>query len=85
MSDPIHVDMYSRPGCHLCDDAKDVIERVRRRYPFALRIINVETDPALECAYGTEIPVIAINGNKAFKYRVDESAFEKKVKRLWNK
>jgi glutaredoxin len=76
--------MYSRPGCHLCDDAKVVIERVRRRYAFSFNVINVETDPALEQAYGTEIPVILINGNKAFKYRVDEGEFERKVHRLWN-
>ena len=80
----IRVDMYSRPGCHLCDDAKVVIQRVQRRYPFTFTVINVETDPALEKAYGMEIPVILINGNKAFKYRVDEGEFERKVHRLWN-
>lgn len=85
MSNPIRVDIYSRPGCHLCDDAKEVIERVRRQYPFELRVINVETDPELEAAYGTEIPVVVINGNKAFKYRVDEGEFTRKVKRLWNR
>ena len=84
MSDRIRVDIYSRPGCHLCEEAEEVIVRIRRKYPFELSIINVETDPALESAYGVEIPVITINGNKAFKYRVDEAEFEKKVKRLWN-
>ena len=77
------VDIYSRPGCHLCDVAKETIEKVRRRIDFDLRITNVETDPALEKAFGTEIPVVLINGQKAFKYRVDEAEFEKKVKRLW--
>jgi len=85
MSDPIHIDIYSRPGCHLCDEAKEVVERVRRRHPFSLRVVNIETDPSLESAYGTEIPVITINGNKAFKYHVDEVELEKKVKRLWNR
>jgi glutaredoxin len=75
--------IYSRPGCHLCDDAKDIIERVRRRHVFELRIINIETDPQLEREYGEQIPVVLINGNKAFKYHVDEAEFEKKVKR-WN-
>ena len=84
MSDTIiQIDIYSRPDCHLCDEAKDTIERVRRRYPFLLRLINIEEDPALEAAYGAEIPVIFINGNKAFKHRVDESDLERKVKRLW--
>ena len=85
MTDPIRIDIYSRPGCHLCDEAKEIIERVRSRYPFALQVINIETDPALETAYGMEIPVVTINGNKAFKYRVDENELTRKVKRLWNK
>jgi glutaredoxin len=85
MSSPIHVEIYTRPGCHLCDDAKEVIERIRQSYPFRLSIINIETNRELETAYGTEIPVVTINGNKAFKYRVDQTEFERKVKRLWNK
>jgi glutaredoxin len=79
----IQIDIYSRPGCHLCDEAKDVIDRVRERHAFAVRIINIEEDPELESAYGTEIPVVFINGSKAFKYHVDERELEKKVKRLW--
>ena len=58
-------------------------ERVQRRFSFALRIVNIETDPELERAYGEQIPVVFINGNKSFKYRVDEAELEKKVKRLW--
>lgn len=84
MSNPdVSVDVYSRPGCHLCDVAKDVLERVQQRFAFAMRIINIETDPALEKSYGTEIPVVFINGSKAFKYRVDEAELERKIKRLW--
>lgn len=83
MPDPVHIEIYSRPQCHLCDDAKEVIERVRTRYGFTLRVINIEEDPQLEAAYGTQIPVIFINGSKAFKYRVDEAELEKKVKKLW--
>ncbi len=83
MSVTIQIDIYSRPNCHLCDEAKDTIERVRRRYPFSVRFINIEEDAALESAYGTEIPVIFINGAKAFKYHVNEADLEKKVKRLW--
>jgi glutaredoxin len=83
MESPVQIDIYSRPGCHLCDDAKEVVERVRRRFPFALRVIDIETDPELEKAYGEQIPVVFINGNKAFKYHVDEHELEQKVKRLW--
>jgi glutaredoxin len=79
----IDVVIYSRPGCHLCDEAKETIERVRRRFQFGLRTINIGTDPELEREYGEQIPVVLINGAKAFKYRVDEAEFEKRVKRLW--
>ena len=78
----VNVEIYSRPGCHLCDVAKETIEKVRKRVAFDLRITNVESDPALETAYGQEIPVVMINGQKAFKYRVEEAEFEKKVKQL---
>jgi glutaredoxin len=83
MREPIVIEMYSRPGCHLCDEAKDVIERVAGRVPISLRVINVEDDPQLEAAFGTEIPVVFVNGHKAFMYRVDEAKLEKKVKKLW--
>ena len=83
MTTSVYVEIYSRPGCHLCDEAKEVIERVRRRLTFGLRVINIERDPELEKKYGEEIPVVFVNGVLAFKYRVDEAEFEKKVKRWW--
>jgi len=83
MSNGIQIEIYSRPGCHLCDEAKEVIDRVQKRYGFDLRVVNIEGDPALESVYGTEIPVVFINGAKAFKYHVDERELERKVKRLW--
>ena len=83
MPETIQIDIYSRPGCHLCDEAKTVVERVQRRFDFAIRVVNIESDPQLEKEYGEQIPVVFINGSKAFKYRVDEGELEKKVKRLW--
>ncbi len=86
MSDrAVRIEMFSRPGCHLCDDARDVIEQARSHYPFDFRIINIENDRELEAAYGTEIPVVRINGNRAFKYRVDSHQLERKLRRLWNR
>ena len=79
----IRIEIYSRPGCHLCDEAKEVIDRVGRRVPFNVSVINIDNDPALEKLYGEQIPVVFINGNKAFKYHVDEAELEKKAKKLW--
>ena len=84
MSDnAIKIEIYSRPDCHLCEQAKEVIDRVRLRFSFVVRVINIETDAELEKTYGEQVPVVFINGNKAFKYHVDEAELERRVKRLW--
>jgi glutaredoxin len=68
----ITVTIYSRPGCHLCDQMKAVVERVGRSVALAVEEIDVSTDPALEARYGSEIPVLLVGGTKAAKYRVTE-------------
>ena len=85
MPEPIRIDIYSRPGCHLCDDAKSVIEQFRSAYAMELQTINVETDPELESRYGNDIPVVWINGREAFRHRVDRSELERKLKTAWNR
>jgi hypothetical protein len=70
------VDIYSKPSCSLCDEAITVIERVRARIPFELRIISILEDPAGMLAWRYDIPVVLIDGELAFKHRVDEAAFE---------
>ena len=79
----IRIEIYSRPGCHLCDEAKEVIDRVGRRVPFNVSVINIDNDPALEKLYGEQIPVVFINGTKAFKFHVDAVELEKKARKLW--
>ena len=69
--------IYSRPGCHLCDEMKAVIQRVARVIPLALEEIDISTDPALEARYGLEIPVLMMGGKKAAKYRVTEEELRK--------
>jgi len=66
--------IYSRPGCHLCDEMKSVVERVARTMTMAptIEMIDISSDPELEARYGLEIPVLMVNGNKAAKYRVTE-------------
>ena len=81
---PIRVEIYSRPGCHLCDEAKEVIEGARASGnlpPFELTEIDIETAPALEQRFGQEIPVVFIAGRKAFKFHVDEQDFRAKLSR----
>jgi glutaredoxin len=70
----IALTIYSRPGCHLCDDMKAVVHRVAQTSGLAIAIdeIDISTDPDLEARYGVEIPVLMVNGKKVAKYRVTE-------------
>ena len=68
----IAVTIYSRQGCHLCEQMKAVVERVGRSVAIALEEIDISTDPVLEARYGVDIPVLLVGGRKAAKYRVTE-------------
>ena len=72
MPEEISVTIYSRPGCHLCDDMKAVVARMARSLPLRLEEVDISTDPALEASYGPDIPVLMIGGKKAAKYRVTD-------------
>lgn len=73
------VTLYTRVGCCLCDTAKEVLQAARGRVQFDYREIDIDTDPALRGEYNDHIPVISINGVKAFKYKVDLKEFLKKL------
>ena len=73
------VTLYTRAGCCLCDTAKEVIRAARCRAQFDFREIDIDTDSDLRREYNDEIPVISINGVKAFKYKVDLKEFLKKL------
>ena len=64
------VGVYSRRDCCLCDEALEQIEAARGSAAFSLAIVDVDTDPALAERYGHEVPVVEIDGRKAFKYRL---------------
>jgi glutaredoxin len=70
---------YTRAGCHLCDDAKGVVDAVRRRVAFDLEVVDIDTDPALVARFNDEVPVVFVDGKKAFKYRVDAARLERLI------
>jgi glutaredoxin len=78
----IALTLYSRPGCHLCDDMKAVVERVARTSTPepTIEVIDISTDPELEALYGLEIPVLLVNGKKAAKYRVTEDGLRRMLR-----
>jgi glutaredoxin len=68
----IRLTLYTRSGCHLCEEMRRVVERVARDVRLVLDEVDVDGDPALARAYGAEVPVLSVNGRKAFRFRVDE-------------
>jgi glutaredoxin len=69
----IRLTIYSRPGCHLCDEMKEVVRRVSVSVPLALDEIDISGDAELERLYGVDIPVLMVGGKKLAKYRIEES------------
>jgi glutaredoxin len=73
------VTLYTRQRCCLCDDAKRVLEEARRRADFDFEEFDIDRDPELLRLYNEEVPVIAIDRVKAFKYKVEIREFLKKL------
>jgi hypothetical protein len=71
--------LYGRDGCCLCDEAREVLQRVRARQPFVLVERDIDADDALLRAYLERIPVVAIDGVEAFELFVDESELERRL------
>jgi len=76
------VTLYGKPGCHLCDDAREVVERVRAAHPFELRQVDVSLDPGLHREYGERIPVLELEGEELFEFHVDEAELVRRVDRV---
>ncbi len=71
--------LYSRNGCHLCEVVKESLQRLARRAAFTWREVDIDQDEELRQKYNDEVPVVFINGRKAFKYHMDEREFLKKL------
>jgi glutaredoxin len=71
--------VYSRKGCHLCEIVKESLSKLQRRGGFSWREVDVDTDESLRRQYSDEVPVVFIDGRKAFKYRMDEREFLRKL------
>jgi glutaredoxin len=76
------VTIYSRPGCHLCDEAKANIVSAQGELDFDIEEVDIDSDPLLRERYGYDIPIVLINGIKVFKHRVDTGEFRRKLLRI---
>ncbi len=71
--------LYGRDGCCLCDDAREILLRVRARRPFVLEDRDIDQDDELLRAYLERIPVVTIDGVEQFELFVDESELERRL------
>jgi glutaredoxin len=76
-----HVIIYGRPGCHLCDEAKQAIYAAQCVDEYTLDEINIESDPDLLKEYQFDIPVVTINGVEAFRHKLTSDAFRERLLR----
>ena len=74
--------LYTRPECHLCDEARDVLEAVRAELPFRLVERDITGDEALHRRYLDRIPVVEIDGEEAFELFVDGAELRERLARV---
>lgn len=79
MTEARQVIVYSRKGCHLCEIVKETLTKLQRRGGFTWSEVDVESDDQLRRQFTDEVPVVFIDGRKAFKYRMDEREFLRKL------
>ncbi|HEX8180243.1 MAG TPA: glutaredoxin family protein [Pyrinomonadaceae bacterium] len=77
--------LYTRPGCHLCAEARREMLAAGGAADYNLVEVNIDADPALAARYGWDIPVVAINGVVVFKHRLRAADFRRELKRLTEK
>jgi len=71
--------VYSRVGCHLCDVVKETLAAAHGKADFQWRDVDIDADPELRRAYNDQVPVVFIDGRKAFMYRMGEPEFLQKL------
>jgi glutaredoxin len=73
--------VYSRARCHLCDVVKDTLRSLEKLGTFTWREVDIDPDPELKKLYGESVPVVFIDGRKAFKYHMSEEDFLRRLER----
>ena len=76
---PRSIVVYSRKGCHLCEVVKESLARLSRRGGFTWHEVDVDADAEIRRQFNDEVPVVFIDGHKAFKYHMDEQEFLRRL------
>ena len=78
-AEPLEVTLYTRPGCHLCEEAKALIAPLLAEFGACLREVNIDADPDLRERYNLDVPVVFLAGRKVAKHRVDPVQFKRQL------
>jgi glutaredoxin len=73
--------MYTRAGCHLCDEARAQLENAQKEHGFALELVDVDSDPELREAHGDCVPVVLVDGKVRFRGRVNPVLLRRLLRR----
>jgi glutaredoxin len=71
--------VYSKPDCHLCEDAMVALRRLQAELGFSLQELDITTDEALHRAYFERIPVVSVDGEELWEYFVEEAAVRERL------
>lgn len=69
---PLRLELYTRPGCHLGNDLRAICERLADEIAFEIVEVNIEADPALQARYAREVPVLFVEGRPVVRFRTSE-------------
>ncbi len=78
----IQVVIYGKDDCCLCHEAKKTLQKIAQEFPIQIEEIDITSDPQTYKLYKEEIPVVTINGKRAFRYKVHETTLKKKLEKI---
>lgn len=82
VASPITIEILTKQDCCLCEEAKEIVQQTISHYPARLIYIDIETDPQLFTQYKDKIPVVRINGQDSFVYKVHPITLRKKLDKI---
>ena len=75
------IEFYTRPGCHLCEEALQVLEVIKSEFDFEIQVVDISESPELDELYGTQIPVAKLDGRTILKHSADEKLLRRILSR----
>jgi len=69
--DHLHFTLFTRQRCHLCDEAKQLLQKEQQHYSFQLEIVDIDSQESLAAQFGDQIPVVSVNGEIRFRGRIN--------------